>query len=244
MEDERGGGASVIEAAQKLGLSPVTIEAVDRSGLIPGGQPVKGVPVGLNVVSQAFSSDVGVDNDPIQYKGGYVWYDVLGITPPRDRTLDEVKDQVEARWREDEIANRLRTKATDMVQKLGQGGKLADEAASLGAKVETANGYKREGTVPGVPEGLVTASFRTAKDTAGQTPGNGGTEWFVFRVTDVSAPAVDLASSEMKNLKDTLQRSLTEEQLTQYVAKLEKNIGTSINEVAFAQVTGASGNEQ
>jgi peptidyl-prolyl cis-trans isomerase D len=244
MEDERGGGASVIEAAQKLGLSPVTIEAVDRSGLIPGGQPVKGVPVGLNVVSQAFSSDVGVDNDPIQYKGGYVWYDVLGITPPRDRTLDEIKDQVEARWREDEIANRLRTKATDMVQKLGQGGKLADEAASLGAKVETANGYKREGTVPGVPEGLVTASFRTAKDTAGQTPGNGGTEWFVFRVTDVSAPAVDLASSEMKNLKDTLQRSLTEEQLTQYVAKLEKNIGTSINEVAFAQVTGASGNEQ
>ena len=244
MEDERGGGASVIEAAQKLGLSPVTIEAVDRSGLIPGGQPVKGVPVGLNVVSQAFSSDVGVDNDPIQYKGGYVWYDVLGITPPRDRTLEEIKDQVEARWREDEIANRLRTKATDLVQKLGQGGKLADEAGALGAKVETANGYKREGTVPGVPEGLVTASFRTAKDTAGQTPGNGGTEWFVFRVTDVSAPAVDLASSEMKNLKDTLQRSLTEEQLTQYVAKLEKNIGTSINEVAFAQVTGASGNEQ
>jgi peptidyl-prolyl cis-trans isomerase D len=244
MEDERGGGASVIEAAQKLGLSPVTIEAVDRSGLIPGGLPVKGVPVGLNVVSQAFSSDVGVDNDPIQYKGGYVWYDVLGITPPRDRTLEEIKDQVEARWREDEIANRLRTKATDLVQKLGQGGKLADEAASIGAKVETANGYKREGTVPGVPEGLITASFRTAKDTAGQTPGNGGTEWFVFRVTDVSAPAVDLASSEMKNLKDTLQRSLTEEQLTQYVAKLEKNIGTSINEVAFAQVTGASGNEQ
>jgi peptidyl-prolyl cis-trans isomerase D len=244
MEDERGGGGSVIEAAQKLGLSPVTIEAVDRSGLIPGGQPVRGAPVGLNVVSQAFSSDVGVDNDPIQYKGGYVWYDVLGITPPRDRTLEEIKDQVEARWREDEIANRLRTKATDLVQKLGQGGKLADEAASTGAKVETANGYKREGTVPGVPEGLITASFRTAKDTAGQTPGNGGTEWFVFRVTDVSAPAVDLASSEMKNLKDTLQRSLTEEQLTQYVAKLEKNIGTSINEVAFAQVTGASGNEQ
>jgi peptidyl-prolyl cis-trans isomerase D len=244
MEDERGGGASVIEAAQKLGLSPVTIEAVDRSGLIQGGQPVRGVPVGLNVVSQAFSSDVGVDNDPIQYKGGYVWYDVLGITPPRDRTLEEIKDQVEARWREDEIANRLRTKATDLVQKLGQGGKLADEAASIGAKVETANGYKREGTVPGVPEGLITASFRTARDTAGQTPGNGGTEWFVFRVTDVSAPAVDLASSEMKNLKDTLQRSLTEEQLTQYVAKLEKNIGTSINEVAFAQVTGASGNEQ
>jgi peptidyl-prolyl cis-trans isomerase D len=242
MEDERGGGASVIESAQKLGLTPVTIEAVDRSGMTPDGQPAKNIPPGLNVVSQAFSSDVGVDNDPIQYKGGYVWYDVLGITPPRDRTLDEVKALVEARWREDEIANRLRTKAAEMVQKLGQDGKLADQAAGIGAKVETATGFKREASLPGVPEGLITAAFRTAKDAAGQTPGTGGTEWFVFRVTDISAPVVDLASPEIKNLKETLQRGLTDEQLTQYVAKLEKDIGTSINEVAFAQVTGASNN--
>ena len=73
---------------------------------------------------------------------------------------------------------------------------------------------------------------------AGQTPGTGGTEWFVFRVTDVTAPAVDLASAEMKNLKDTLQRSMVDEQLGQYVLRLQKGIGTSINEVAFAQVTG------
>ena len=240
MEDERGGGASVVEAAQKLGLNPVTVEAVDRSGLTPDGQPVKSIPPGLNVVAQAFNSDVGVDNDPIQYKGGYVWYDVLGITPPRDRSLDEVKDKVEARWREDEIANRLRTKATEMVQKLGQGGKLADEASSVGLKVETASGFRREGSVPGVPEGLITAAFRTAKDAAGQTPGTGGTEWFVFRVTDVTTPPVDLASSEMKNLKDTLQRSMSDEQLAQYVARLQKDIGTSINEVALAQATGAN----
>jgi peptidyl-prolyl cis-trans isomerase D len=240
MEDERGGGASVVEAAQKLGLNPVTVEAVDRSGLTPDGQPVKSIPPGLNVVAQAFNSDVGVDNDPIQFKGGYVWYDVLGITPPRDRSLDEVKDKVEARWREDEIANRLRTKATEMVQKLGQGGKLADEASSLGLKVETASGFRREGSVPGVPEGLITAAFRTAKDAAGQTPGTGGTEWFVFRVTDVTTPPVDLASSEMKNLKETLLRSMSDEQLAQYVARLQKDIGTSINEVALAQATGAN----
>ena len=40
MEDERGGGASVVEAAQKLGLTAVTIDAVDRSGRMPNGQPV------------------------------------------------------------------------------------------------------------------------------------------------------------------------------------------------------------
>ena len=240
MEDERGGGASVVEAAQRLGLSAVTIEAVDRSGLTPSGQPAANIPPGLNVVSQAFSSDVGVDNDPIAFKGGYVWYDVLGITPPRDRTLDEVKDQVEARWREDQIANRLRTKATEMVQKLEQGGKFADEAANFGVKLETASGYRRDASPAGVPSSVVTAAFRTAKDGYGQTPGPNGTEWIVYKVTDVTAPPVDLASDEMKKLKETLTRGFSDEQLGQYVAKLEKDLGTSINEAAVAMATGAN----
>ncbi len=65
MEDERGGGASVVEAAQKLGLSAVTIDAADRSGRAPNGQPGGNIPQGLDVVAQAFNSDVGVDNDAI-----------------------------------------------------------------------------------------------------------------------------------------------------------------------------------
>jgi len=240
MEDERGGGASVVEAAQKLGLTPVTIDAVDRSGKTPTGQLAANIPPGLDLVSQAFNSDVGVDNDALPYRGGYVWYDVLAITPPRDRTLDEVKDKVEARWKDDQIAGRLKTKATDMVQKLDQGGKLADQAASIGVKVETATGLKREDSPPGVPSGLIAAAFRTAKDGAGQTPGSGGTEWLVFRLTDITDPPVDLNSDDMKKLKDQLTRALSDEQLALYVAKLEKEIGTSINESAFAQVTGAA----
>jgi peptidyl-prolyl cis-trans isomerase D len=242
MEDERGGGASVVDAAQKLGLKPVTIEAVDRSGHAPNGQPVTGIPQGLDVVAQAFNSDVGVDNDAIAYRGGYVWYDVLGITPSRERTLDEVKDQVEARWREDQISSRLRTKATEMEQKLSQGGNLSDEATSAGVKVETAPGFRREDSPAGVPSGAVTAAFRTAKDAYGQTPGSGSSEWIVFRVTDVTVPPVDLASDDMKKLKDQLVRGMNDEQVAQYVAKLEKDIGTTVNEEGFAQVTGASNN--
>jgi peptidyl-prolyl cis-trans isomerase D len=238
MEDERGGGASVIEAAQKLGLAAVTIDAVDRSGRLPNGQLVTNVPRGLDVVSQAFNSDVGVDNDAIQFNGGYVWYDVLGITPSRERNLDEVKDQIETKWREDQIASRLRTKATEMVQKLGQGGKLADEAAAVGAKVETASGLRRDASPPGLPASAVTAAFRTARDAVGQTAG--GSEWIVFRVTDISVPPLDLASDDVKKLKETLQRGLTDEQVAQYVTRIESTIGTTINQAAFAQVTGAN----
>jgi peptidyl-prolyl cis-trans isomerase D len=240
MEDERGGGSSVIEAAQKLGLTAVTIDAVDRSGRLPNGQLVTNVPRGLDVVSQAFTSDVGVDNDPIPFNGGYVWYDVLGITPSRERSLDEVKDQVETRWRDDQITSRLRTKATEMIQKLDQGGHLADEAATAGLKVETAAAFRRDASPPGVPASVVAAAFRTAKDGVGQVGGAAAGEWIVFRVTDVTVPPVDLASDEMKKLKETLLRALTDEQVGQYVTKLESDIGTTINEAAFAQVTGAN----
>ena len=39
-----------------------------------------------------------------------------------------------------------------------------------------------------------------------------------------------------------MQRGLTDEQVAQYVTKLESEIGTTINEAAFAQVTGANNN--
>lgn len=240
MEDERGGGASVIDAAQKLGLTAVTIEAVDRSGRAPNGQPVANIPQGLDVVSQAFNTDVGVDNDSISFKGGYVWYDVLAITPSRDRNLDEVRDQVEARWRQDQIATKLKAKATEIVQKLEAGGKLADEAAAIGAKVETATGFKRDDTPAGVPAAVVAAAFRTAKDGVGQTPVTGGAEVIVFRVTDIIDPTVDAASEPVKKLKDSLDRALTDEQVAAYVSKLQTDIGTTINQAAFAQVTGAN----
>src|SRR3954471_2782758 len=237
MEDERSGGANVVEAAQKLGLTAVTIDAVDRSGRLPDGQLVSNIPRGLDVVSQAFNSDVGVDNDAIPFNGGFVWYDVIGITPSRERSLDEVRPQVEARWREDQISSRLRTKATEMVQKLDHGGTLAEEAAAVGSKVETAKDFKRDASLPSVPSGAIAAAFRTAKDGVGQTSGSGGSEWIVFRVTDIAIPSVDMASDDVKKLKESLERGRTDERLAQFVNKIESDIGTSINQAAFAQVT-------
>jgi peptidyl-prolyl cis-trans isomerase D len=241
MEDERGGGASVTEAAKKIGLTPVTIEAVDRSGRAPDGQPVAGLPAGVNVVPQAFASNMGVDNEAISFNGGYVYYDVLGVTPSRERPLDEVKDQVAARWRDQQISDRLKAKAADMVQQLTQGSTLAALASADNLTVETAADFKREGSVAGLPPAAVEAAFRAAKDGAGQTPGSNGAEWIVYRVTDIKVPPVDMESEEGKKIADTLQRGLNDEQVGQYIAAVEKQIGTSINQAAFLQATGAAG---
>lgn len=240
MEDERGGGSNIADAAQKLGLASVTVDA-DRSGRAPDGKPVAGLPQGVDLISGAFASNVGVENDPLQFNGGYIWFEVLGVTPSRERNLEEVKDQVETRWRDDQVTTRLRAKATEIVAKLDKNGaKLADEASSLGLKVETEAGFKRDATVPGVPATLVQAAFSAAKGASGQTAGANPPEWIVYRVTDIATPTVDLESADVKRLKDALQRGISDEQVSQYIAKLESEIGISINQAAVAQVTGAN----
>ncbi len=115
--------APLAETAKKLNLNAVNIEAVDRSGRGPDGQPIAALPKSPDVVASAFATDVGVDNEALQLPGnGYLYYDVTGITPARDRTLDdEVKDQVATRQRDDEIAKRLQAKADDMLGKLKAG---------------------------------------------------------------------------------------------------------------------------
>jgi peptidyl-prolyl cis-trans isomerase D len=245
MEDERGGGASVAEAAQKVGLPVVTIEAVDRSGRAPDGGQVSGLPPGIDVVSAAFTADVGSDNDPLQLNrgpgdSGYLWYDVLGVTPSREQTLDEVKDRVLARWRDDEIDKRLRVKADTLVEELRKGAKLADLAQRSGVKVDTAKAFKRGATVTGISPAGVEAIFTTNKGDAGQANGAKSGERVVFVVTDIVEPAIDMASAESKELRDNVQRTSSDEQIAQFVAKLEQELKPSVNQAALAQATGAA----
>lgn len=244
MEDERGGGANVVEAAQKVGLPVVTIDAIDRSGRAPDGGPASSLPQGVDIVSPSFTAEVGSDNDPVQLNrgpgdSGYLWYDVLAATPSRERTLEEVKDRVVARWRDDEIEKRLRAKTDAMVEDLRKGARLADLAQKAGLKVETAKAFKRGATVPGISPAGVEGIFTTNKGDPGQANGAQAGQRVVYVVTDIVEPAVDMASAETKELRDNVQRTSSDEQIAQFVAKLESELKTSINQTALAQATGA-----
>jgi peptidyl-prolyl cis-trans isomerase D len=236
IEDERAGGASLPEIAEKLKL-PVATYDVDRSGRDPNGK-VANFPHAGQVIPAAFNSDVGVDNDPIEADGGYVWYNVAAITPSRDRTLDEVKDQVEARWRQDEIASRLKAKSAELLDKLKAGTPFDAAAAAAGLKVQTADKITRSKPESGVSQRVSAAVFRTAKDGYGSAEGDQPTEWVVFRVTDIVTPKFDADSPEMKRVADLLKKQESEEILEQYIAWLQNDLGTSVNQAALAQALG------
>ena len=238
VEDERAGGSTLEEAAQKLKLPVVTYDAVDRSGRDPTGNLIANLPRGGDLVSAAYATDVGVDNDPIEADGGYVWYEVSGITPARDRTLDEVKSQVEARWHDDEVATRLKDKAADLLDKLKNGTALDALAASNALKVEAASGLKRGKPTKGISGRMIDTIFHTAKDAYGSAEGDQPSQWIVFRVTDDKTPALDPNAPDIKTLAQTVQRQLSDDIMGQYVAWLEDDLGTTVNTAAMAQALG------
>jgi peptidyl-prolyl cis-trans isomerase D len=239
IEDARAGSSTLAEAAQKVNLAAITID-VDRSGHDPSGKPVATMPAAGAVINGAFSSAIGDDTYPIDADGGYVWYEVEAITPARDRTLDEVKSEVERRWRDDQIAERLRAKAADLLDKLKGGNAFEALAAADGTKVETATGLKRGVSSPGIPARVGEAVFHTAKDGFGSSQGDKPTQWIVFKVTDVKTPALDGKSADGKKLDQLLQRSMSDDIFSQYIAWLEKDLGTTVNQSMLAQAAGGA----
>ena len=238
-EDERAAGATLAETAKKLGLKSRTIDAVDRSGRGPDGKPIADLPKSPDAIAAGFGSDVGVDNDPLQLpNGGYLWYDVTGITPARERTLDEVKDQVETRWRDDEIAKRLQAKTDDMLGKFKAGTTLAQLATESGLKVVTAADLQRGKPGGFAPAKLVDAAFKTIKGLPASAEGDQVTARFVFRVTDVVDATLDPIAS--KAIATSLQNSYTDDIIGAYVTRLENDFGVTLNQQALTQVFGGA----
>src|SRR5215204_6414236 len=234
IEDERSVGKTLAEAAEQLKLESRTVE-VDRSGRDVSGAPVT-LPDPQRLLNTAFNTEPGVEIDPLQVEGGYVWIDVAGITPARERTLDEVKDQVQARWREDEIANRLKTKATQILDKLKAGTPLAELATAEALKLETRTGIKRGDPSPPLSAGAIDAIFRAAKDGVGTAQAEQPVEQVVFHITDIIVPTTEAGSDAAKQLQESLNRALADDVFGEYIAQLENQIGVTINQTALRQV--------
>ena len=240
IEDARAGGSTLEEVAKKLNLTIATLD-VDRSGRDPSGKlAASNIPAAGNVINAAFSSEAGADTYPVEAEGGYVWYQVDGVTASRDRTLDEVKTEVEQRWKDDQVAKRLKDKAADLLDKAKNGNAFDALATAAGVKAQKAADLKRGATTPGLSPRVIDGVFHTAKDAFGSSEGDKPTQWIVFRVSDVNTPAFDANSADGKKLDQLIQRSVAEDIFAQYLAWVQNTLGTTVNQAVLAQAVGTA----
>jgi peptidyl-prolyl cis-trans isomerase D len=245
VDEEVGGGAHLDEIAKKLNIPYRAIEAVDRSGRGPDGKPVE-LPKGVDVLDGIFSTEVGLENDALQTQdGGMVWYELAAVTPSHDRTLDEVKGEVEARWRDDETTARLTAKAQEMIDKINKdGAKLADLAAADKLTVANTKWLKRNDTPAALPPNAMSVLFSARKGSAVSSEAKDPVERIVLVITDVTVPTFDPASPDAKKLADILRDSMVNDLYSQFMQRVEKNLAVTYDDAALAQALGSNPNPQ
>ena len=236
IEDMRAGARPLGEVAAEKGLTLLQVPPVDASGRDKAGNPVN-LPEAQALLRAAFASDIGVDNEPLRLSGGgYVWYDVTGIEPSRDRPLDEVRDQVAAQWREDQIAQRLTEKARQLAERL-EGAAIETLGQEAGAPVRNAADLARNAAKEDLTAEAVNRIFSVPVGKTGHTP-NGPEGRVVFKVASATVPPFITTTQEAERLDTQLRNAMGDDLLNQYTAQIRQDLGVTINPQALRQATG------
>jgi peptidyl-prolyl cis-trans isomerase D len=238
IEDARVAGKSLGESAKAVGLEERAIAAVDANGLDKNGAAVEGLDEKVALLRAVFASDIGVDDPPLATKDrGFVWFEVTKVDPSRDRSLDEVRDQVVKQWQDDQVAKALSAKAADMVQKLNGGATLASLADAEKLEAKSATDIHRRGAAGGLDETVVAAVFNTSAAGAGSAATPQGR--VIFKISADSTPPFDAADPKAKSLQNSANTGLADDLVSQYIAQLQRQLGVVINDNALQAAEGS-----
>jgi peptidyl-prolyl cis-trans isomerase D len=232
-EDARAGGQTMQEAASAQKLEMRTIDMVDAEGLDPEGNPATEVEELEELLSSAFEADERVDNPPINAADtGFIWYEVDGITPSRDRTLDEVRDRVEKDWIAQETARRIEGLANELAEKLAGGTTLTQIADEGGYAVQSKFGLQRNSNDADFGARGTAEIFDGGPEHIGAVVAPAGQTFNVFKVTGVTQ-ALGGAEIVSEQVRDNVQSSLADDLLDQMVAKLQSQYAVTVNQSAI-----------
>lgn len=235
-EDARAAGDSLIEAAAKQKLQVTTIEAVDSTGKTPEGTTLTDLPISTTLLSEAFEAEVGVENPPLSIGStGYVFFEVEGITPARERTLDEVRDQVVADWTNNEGATRLATRAEEIRKEVTDGKPFADVTSALEMELQTRRGLKRDANDADFGNAGVAAAFGIGRGETGLVQAPDGQSQIVFRVTEVTPPLDAGPDSLPQDARDRFAAGVGDDLLDQMVTMLQTQYSVMIDRNAIRQ---------
>jgi peptidyl-prolyl cis-trans isomerase D len=160
-----------------------------------------------------------------------VWFDVTATSPARDRTLDEVRDDVLAAWTEEQTQDALTAEVQKVLADLDAGTPLADVASALG-QFPVPSGELNRATGDGSPQ--IDAQVAAAAFAGG--PGHHGAaqnadgDYIVFEVTGI-APAGETAEAEA-DVKDATIQSL----YSDFVTAVRNDVGVRENAAVLNQL--------
>ncbi|MEW6631963.1 MAG: peptidyl-prolyl cis-trans isomerase [Pseudomonadota bacterium] len=235
-EDTRASGASLAQAADKLKLKDITVDAIDRTGLRPDGTIVKDLPESPELIKAVFAAEPNAENEGITTAdNGFVFYEVQSITPARDRTLDEVRQKVLADWTAAETSKRLDAKAEELEKRLKAGTTLDVIAGELKLEKQTKRGLKREADDADFGKEGAAAMFGVGEGGTGLIPSPTGDGQILYKVAEVFEPAGADGSSVPEDAQKSFAGGMSDDLLDQLVAQLQSQYNVRVDPNAVSQ---------
>ncbi len=237
-ESERLAGRSLKEIGDKMGLTFKAIDAIDRSGNGPDGKAIEGIPDVAKVLGAVFGAAQGVETDAVDLAdGGYAWYDVLGITPEKERPFDDVKADLKTAWLAADAQKQISDAAGKFTERLMKGEAFDAIAKDAGAEIKKTAGFTRAITPAGLTADIVRQVFGLPKGASSNSATVDGKSRVVFRIGDVM-PAAAATKEEADRIKSELQRSMQADALNAYLSGLQTRFGSSVNTAVLQQTLG------
>ena len=234
LEDELGGGASLEQGASVVGVQPIALDGVTRSGLDRSGAPVLSAVAERDaIVSLLYETAEGGESHLTELAdGSFVILRVDEVVEPAPRPLAEVRSQVRAalvREAEIEAAERVANALADRVR---AGETLTAAARDSGYAVTTLDNVRRDGRGAGQDASfaLVQALFEANRDDrepiVSQTVGG----WGVAVLTEVSDAGRGATGEERDRVRDELSRAWRSNLTDLYRASLYGRHDISVNQ--------------
>ncbi|NBC34639.1 MAG: hypothetical protein GVY13_18340 [Alphaproteobacteria bacterium] len=242
LDDALAGGASLVEAADRVGLSLVSTPPVSAEGEPRGDAAVPAIPAWPEVVGTAWTLAAGEQSrlEETEARNGYYIVRVDRIIPPAVRPLEEVRQQVAAAWRADQYAEAAIDLADSARSRLESGEEPAAIAAALGPAAvagETPALLRDGSNRDGLPEVLVSNLFEMERGETTLLPTDEGA--LAARLATVSA--ADAAPDARQQLAEGLRAGLSEDLMAQYLSALRADYPVEINRAMVDRLRGSEG---
>jgi len=236
MDDAVAGGASLEEAAGRVGAAVTRVDQVDVQGNRPDGTAVSGVPALQTVLERGFALQNGETSNLVETEDqGYVAVEVLDVQPAALKPLDSIREQVAADWAADQRRQAAAAKAEEVAAKLRDGADPAQVAAEIpgAAQTRTAPLLRGQRGAP-VPGGVLEDLFE--QPVGGVVTGAGEDGHVVARLAEIVPADPNLGAGQIAQIRAATERDVANDLIEQYLTALRGRYDVTENRSAMDQM--------
>lgn len=249
LEDLLAGTDSLADAAKEAELPLREQDPIDASGRGIDNREILPLPENAELLNTAFQLSEG-ERSELQRRtdGGIYVVKVNAITPSRLRTLDEVRGQIVAAWKQERLASAREAYATEMAALLSKSGSLEETQRKLKNFTFERTPLvpvRRNGSVIGMegvslPPQMVQEIFalkRSGAVTTAQKVGEGFVIALLRDIKPAPEPKENLQSDQsLRALRRKLRSDYRNEILEQYINQLRSRYPVRINEAVLSRL--------